>query len=81
MWVELGHRHILYVPGVSNIVTTGNGTGTKNIFEWSRALQFVFSIQFSVYVATTAAKLSPFSIWTWSTTVSLSVEIDLYSCE
>ena len=27
MW--LGHCHILYVPAVSNVVTTGNGTGTK----------------------------------------------------
>ena len=31
MWVELGHSHFLYVPAVSNVVTTGNGTGTKNV--------------------------------------------------
>ena len=29
MWAELCHSHFLYVPAVSNIVTTGNGTGTK----------------------------------------------------
>ena len=25
MWAELGHSHFLYVPAVSNVVTTGNG--------------------------------------------------------
>ena len=30
-WVELGHCHFLYVPTVLNVVTTGNGTGTKNV--------------------------------------------------
>ena len=29
MWAELGHCHFLYVPAVLNVVTTGNGTGTK----------------------------------------------------
>ena len=29
MWEELGHCHFLYVLAVSNVVTTGNGTGTK----------------------------------------------------
>ena len=31
MWAEFGHYHFLYVPAVLNIVTTGNGTGTKNV--------------------------------------------------
>ena len=31
MWAELGHCHFLYVLAVSNVVTTGNGTGTKNV--------------------------------------------------
>ena len=57
----------LYVPAVLNVVTTGNGTGTKNVLEWNRALRFVFSIQFSVYGTTTVAKVSLFSTWTWST--------------
>ena len=30
MWAKLGHCHFLYVPAVLNVVTTGNGTGTKN---------------------------------------------------
>ena len=32
MWAELGHCH-LYVIAVSNVVTTGNGTGTKNVLK------------------------------------------------
>ena len=44
MWAELGHYHFLYMPAVLNIVTTGNGTGTKNVLKWNRALGFEFSI-------------------------------------
>ena len=44
MWVELGNYHFLYVPAVLNVVTTGNGTGTKNVLKWNRALGFEFSI-------------------------------------
>ena len=66
-WAELGHIHFLYVPAVSNVVTTGNSMGTKNVFKWNRALWFVFSIQSSVYGATTVAKVSIFSTWTRST--------------
>ena len=44
MWAELGHSHFLYVPAVSNVVTIGNGTGTKNVLKWNRTLGFVFSI-------------------------------------
>ena len=47
-----------------NIVTTGNGTGTKNVLKWNRALGFEFSIQSSVYGTTTVAKISLFSTWT-----------------
>ena len=34
------------------VVTTGNGMGTKNVLKWNRALGFEFSIQSSVYGAT-----------------------------
>ena len=54
----------LYVSAVSSVVTTGNGTGTKNVLKWNHALGFVFSIQSSVYSATTVAKVSLFSTWT-----------------
>ena len=42
--------------------TTGIGTGTNNVFKWNRALGFEFSIQSSVYGATTVTKVSLFSI-------------------
>ena len=57
----------LNVPAVLNVVTTGNGTGTKKVLKWNRALGFEFSIQSSVYGATTVAKVSLFSTWTWCT--------------
>ena len=63
----------LYVPAVLNIVTNGNGTGTNNVFKWSRALGFEFSIQFSVYGATTVAKVSLFSTLTRCTVVVSTV--------
>ena len=44
MWAELGHHHFLYMPAVSNVVTTGNGTVTKSVFKWNHALGFGFSI-------------------------------------
>ena len=65
------------------VVTTGNGTGTKNVLKWNRALEFEFSIQCSIYSTTTVAKVSLFSTWT-RCTVSfyyVSVEIDPFSCE
>ena len=64
MWVELVHCHFIYVLAVLNVVTTGNGTGTKNVLKWNRALEFQFSIQSSVYGATTVAKVSLLSTWT-----------------
>ena len=33
MWAKLGHSHFMYVPAVSNVVTNGNGTGTKNVLK------------------------------------------------
>ena len=60
----VGHCHFLYVPAVLNVVTTGNGTGTKNLLKWNHALWFEFSIMSSVYGTTTVAKVSLFSTWT-----------------
>ena len=54
----------LILPAVLNVVITGNGADTKNVFKWNRALGFVFSIQPSVYGATIAAKVNLFSTWT-----------------
>ena len=60
-------QFFLHVLAVLNIVTTGNGTGTTNILERNRELGFEFSIQSSVYGATTVAKVSLYSTWTLST--------------
>ena len=73
MWAELGHCHFLYVPAVLNVVTNGNGSGTKNVLKWNRALGFVFSIKSSVYGATTVAKESLFSTWTQCTVSFYSI--------
>ena len=63
-WAELVLCHFLNVPAVLNIVSNGNGTESKNVLKWNRALGFEFSIQSSVYGATTVAKVSLFSTWT-----------------
>ena len=73
MWAELGHYHFLYVPAFLYIVTTGNSTGTKNVLKWNRAFGFEFSIQSSVYSATTVAKVSLFSTWTRCTVSFYSI--------
>ena len=59
MWVELGHSHFLHVPTISNVVTTGNGTGTKNVLKWNLALGFEFSILRHYY-------FSEITISTWT---------------
>ena len=64
MWAKLVHYHFLYVPAVLNVVTTGNGMGTKNVLKWNRALELEFSIQPSIYGTATVAKVSLFSTWT-----------------
>ena len=64
VWTELGHCNFLYVPAVLKVVSNGNGTGTKNVLKWNRAFGFEFSIQSSVYGATTVGKVSLFSTWT-----------------
>ena len=61
MWAELVHCHFLCVPAVLNVVTNGNGTGTKNVLKWNHTLGIEFSIQSSVYGATTVTKVSLFS--------------------
>ena len=75
MWAELGHYHFLYVPAVSNVVlTSGNSTPTNNVLLKNLALGFEFSIQSSVYGATTVAEVSLFSTWTRSTVSFYSMQ-------
>ena len=58
---------------VLNVVTNGNGMGTKNVIKWNRALGFEFSIQSSVYGSTTVAKVSLFSTSTRGTVSFYSI--------
>ena len=70
MWAELCNCHLPFFIRAGRFKHSSNhwnGTGTKNAFKWNRALGFEFSIQSSVYGATTVAKVSLFSTWTRST--------------
>ena len=40
MWLELGHSHFWCAPAVSNVVTNGNGTDTKNVLKGIVCLGF-----------------------------------------
>ena len=70
----------LYVPEVLNVVTTGNGTGTKNVLKWNRALGFEFSIQSSVYGSESKPILYLDTVYC-KFLLYVSIEIDLFSCE
>ena len=83
MWAELGHCHFLYVLAVFN-VTTGNGTGTKNVLKWNRALGFEFSIQSSVYGRYYCSKGKPIlylNMVSCKFLLYVSIEFDPFSCE
>ena len=67
MWVELGHSHFLYVPAVSNVVTNGNGTGTKNFLKGTVRLGLSLVPVCCLRGATTVAKVKLFSTWIRST--------------
>ena len=83
MWAELGHRHFLYVPAVSNVVANGNGTGTKNVLKGTvrLGLSLVSSLlsrrnycsesKLILYLDTVYCKFLLY----------VSVEIDPFSCE
>ena len=79
MWAELGHCLFLYVPAVLNVVTTGNGKGTKYVLKLNHALGFEFGIQSSVCRATTVAKVSPFDTVYCKFLLYVSVEINPFS--
>ena len=55
--------------------------GTKNVLKWNRALGFEFSIQCSVYGASTVAKVSLLDTVYCKFLLYESVEIDPFSCE
>ena len=64
MWAELGHSHFLYEPAVSNVVTNGNGMGTKNVLKGTVRLGLCLV---SSLLSTALAKVSLFSTWIQST--------------
>ena len=80
MWAVLAHCHFLYVLAVLNVVTTGNGTGTKNDLKWNRALEF----QSSVYGATTVTKVRKPILYLdmvyCTFLLYVSIEIDPFRC-
>ena len=81
IWAELGHCHFLYVPAVINVVTTGNGAGTKNVLKWNCALGFEFSIQSSVYYCSESKPILYLDTVYCKFLLYVSVEINPFSCE
>ena len=57
------------MPAVSNVVTNGNGTGTKRNRAFGLSLVPVFCLR----GATTVANVKLFSTWTWSTVIFYSM--------
>ena len=85
MWAELGHYNFLYVPAVLNVVTTGNGTGTKNVLKWNRVLGFEFSIHPILclrryYYSESKPILNQDTVYC-KFLLYVCIEIDLFSCE
>ena len=85
-WAGLGHCYFLYVPAVLNVVANGNGTGTKNVLIWNRALGFEFSIQSSVavlwrYYCSKSKPILYLNTVYCKILLYVSVEIGPFSCE
>ena len=78
LWVELGHCHFIYVPAILNLITNGNGTGTKKFLKWNRVLGYEFSIQSSVYSAASKPILHLNTVYC-KFLLYVSVEIDPFS--
>ena len=83
MWVELGHRHFLYVSAVSNVVANGNGTGTKNVLKGTVRLGLsLVSSLLSMHNYCSESKLILYLGTVYCKfLLYVSVEIDPFSCE
>ena len=83
MWAELGHSHFLYVPAVSNVVTNGNGTGTKNVLKGTvcLGLSLVSSILSTRYYCSESKPILYLDTVYCKFLLYVSVEIDPFSCE
>ena len=79
MWAELVHSYFLYVLAVLNLVPLKTAW-PKNVLKWNRELGFEFSIQSSVYGATTGTYSLPGQVYC-KLLLNVNVEIDPFSCE
>ena len=82
MRAELGHCHFLYVPAVLNVVTNGNGTGTKNVLKETVRLGLsLVSSLLSMALHCSESKLILYLDMVYCKfLLYVSVEIDLFSC-
>ena len=83
MWVELGHHNFLYVPAVSNVVTNGNGTGTKNVLKGTvrLGLSLVSSLLSRRNYCSESKPILYLDTVYCKFLLYVSVEIDPFSCE
>ena len=83
MWVELGHSHFLYVPAISNIVTNGNGTSTKNVLKGTvrLGLSLVSSLLSTGNYCSESKPILYLDTVYCKFLLYVSVEIDPFSCE
>ena len=80
MWAELGHSHFIHVPAVSNVVTTGNGTGTKNgTVYFGLCLLAVFCLR--RYYCSESKPILYLDMVYCKFLLYVCIEIDLFSCE
>ena len=64
------------------VVTTGNGTGTKNVLKWNRALGFEFNILcLRRYYCSESKPILCLDTVYCKFLLYVSVEIDPFSCE
>ena len=84
MWVELGHSQFLYVPAFSNVVTNGNGTGTKNVLKGTVRLDLclVSSLLSSRrYYCSESKPILYLGTVYYKFLLYVSIEIDPFRCE
>ena len=83
MWTELGHSHFLYVPAVSNVVTNGNGAGTRNVLKGTvrLGLSLVSCFLSTGYYCSESKPILYLDTVYCKFLLYVSVEIDPFSCK
>ena len=83
MWAELGHSKFFYGPAVSNVVTNGNGMGTKKILKGTvrLGLSLVSSFCLRRYYCSESKPILYLNTVYCKFLLYVSVEIDPFSCE